>query len=84
MSSFQNSINLKSDKSNNKIKKTKSSSFSLEKSIRENHSFLADNKRMNDTFYDNNNVRRKTFNEAFLDCITPQSKITSKKKHVMK
>ena len=80
MSSFQNSINLKSDKSNNKIKKTKSSSFSIEKSIRENHSFLMNNKSMNDTFYDNNNVRRKTFNEASLDCFTHQGKFISKKK----
>ena len=79
MSAFQKSINLKTDKSNNRIKKTNSSSSYIEKSVRANHSFLVDNKRMNDTFYDYD-LRRKSFNGASFGGINDQIRNISKKK----
>ena len=79
ISAFQNSIYLKSERSNNKIKKTNSSSSYTEKPIREIHSFLMDNKRMDDTFYEND-FRRKSFNGEFLGGITPKIRNFSKKK----
>ena len=78
MSSFQKSIYLKSDKSNNRIKKTNSSSSYIDKSLNANHSFLVDNKRMNETFYDE--FRRKSFNGVSMGGITEQNRNISKKK----